>query len=395
MRHLLLLLMLVCAAPAAAADPAPAPTPAELSPADYRADARSIEPLLNGVYAYPERFPGGRVPISPKLRAEAERVSDKRSLLRYAERALLALADHHAITGASTADSWAVVPSYSDLWIERRNGAYLVTAVRRNSPAERAGVRPGDRIATIGGSAIAGAVETFWADLGLPVDDERAGFAARILAAGKRNAVRRIGLAAGAAGVRELELPSLYSLPPADRPVLDVHRSGRDLLIRFNDSLGQDATIAAFDSAMASARPGQRIIIDLTETPGGGNTVIARAILGWFVSKPAFYQVHSLPAEQRRTGIPRQWVEQVLPREGKRHRGPVAIPVGRWTGSMGEGLAIGFDAIGARVEGGPMAGLLGAIYDHRLEHSGLVLKIPTERLSHVDGTPRERYVPAP
>jgi carboxyl-terminal processing protease len=40
-----------------------------------------------------------------------------------------------------------------------------------------------------------------------------------------------------------------------------------------------------------------------------------------------------------------------------------------------------------------MAGLLGAIYDHRLEHSGLVIKLPTERLMHVDGTPREQFVP--
>ena len=42
-----------------------------------------------------------------------------------------------------------------------------------------------------------------------------------------------------------------------------------------------------------------------------------------------------------------------------------------------------------------MAGLRGAIYDHRLEHSGLILKLPTERLMHVDGTPREAFVPRP
>jgi len=83
----------------------------------------------------------------------------------------------------------------------------------------------------------------------------------------------------------------------------------------------------------------------------------------------------------------------VLPRPGRRHRGPVRVEVGRWTGSMGEGLALGFDAIGAELVGTRMAGLLGAIYDYRLEHSGLVLKLPTERLSHVDGTPREAFVP--
>ena len=60
---------------------------------------------------------------------------------------------------------------------------------------------------------------------------------------------------------------------------------------------------------------------------------------------------------------------------------------------MGEGLAIGLNAIGARVEGSRMAGLLGAIYDHRLERSGQVIKIPTERLYAVDGTPREHFVP--
>jgi carboxyl-terminal processing protease len=62
---------------------------------------------------------------------------------------------------------------------------------------------------------------------------------------------------------------------------------------------------------------------------------------------------------------------------------------------MGEGLAVGLDALGADVVGDPMAGLLGAIYDHRLENSGMVIKLPTERLYAVDGTPREAFRPRP
>ena len=92
---------------------------AQVSTEALRADARSIEPLVNANYAYLDRFEGGVMPVSPKLRAEAEQVTDKRSLLKVAERMLLLLADHHAITGSSTAESWAVVPSYSDLWIEK------------------------------------------------------------------------------------------------------------------------------------------------------------------------------------------------------------------------------------------------------------------------------------
>ena len=376
------------------AQPAPAAAIVERSEAERaRADALSIGPLIARVYAYPERL--GGAPLSDRLRAEAEAVNDRRSLLLYAERALLSLADHHAITGASFRDSRAVVPSYSDLWIERVGGAYRMTAVRDGSPAAAAGIRPGDELAAVDGVAAAEAVAAFWADLGLPVTDERAGFAARILAAGRRDRPRRLAIRAAGAAVRDLELPSLYATAPQERPPVSAREDGGALIVRINDSLGDRATIPAFDAAMAQARPGQPVTIDLRDTPGGGNTVVARAILGWFVERPTFYQMHRLPSEERETGIARQWVEQVLPRAGRRHRGPVRVLVGRWTGSMGEGLALGFDAIGAEVRGGPMAGLLGAIYDHRLAESSLVLKIPTERLYHVDGRPREAFVPPP
>ena len=360
--------------------------------ASYRDDARSLAPLINRTYAYLDRFGDAGVPISEKLSMEAERVSDRRSLLRYAERVLLTLADHHAITGSSLADSWAVVPSYADLWIVENEGVYRVDAVRSGSPAQEAGIRQGDRIVSVEGVPVQDAVSAFWADLGLPVTSERAAFAARILAAGRRDRPRRIGVQ-GEGAKRLLELPSLYSRPREERPPVTVTEERGQLTIRINDALGETATIAAFDAAMAGARVGQPVSIDLRDTPSGGNTTVARAILGWFVDRPRAYEVHNLPAEQRSTGVPRQWVEQVLPRPGKHHAGPVRVLVGRWTGSMGEGLAIGFDAIGAEVTGEKMAGLLGAIHDHRLEHSGLVIKLPAERLMHVDGTPREQYVP--
>lgn len=360
---------------------------------DYVADTRQIERLVNEDYAYLDRFEGGHMPMSDSLHAEAEAVKSRDALIRYAERALTALADHHAITGSSLADSWGLVPSYSDLWIERRGANYLVTAVREGSPAEQAEVHAGDLLVAVGAVPIARAVELFWTDLGLPVIATRADYAARVLAAGRRNAPRHLTLKRGNAAPQDLVLPNLYAANAGDRPPLTVSQDPRALTIRFNDSLGEDGTIPAFDEAMASARPGQRIVIDLTDTASGGNTSVARGIMSWFVTKPTSYQLHQLPAEERQTGVARQWIEQVLPRAGKHHRGPVTVRVGRWTGSMGEGLAIGFDAIGARVEGGPMAGLLGAVYDYKLEQSGLTIKFPVERLFHVNGTAREAFVP--
>lgn len=367
--------------------------PAE--PADHRADARSVEALINEKYAYLERLSESRFSLTGKLKAEAEAVSSRRELVRFTERSLMLLADHHAITGASLNDSWAVFPSYGDLWVVRRGGDYLIEQVRDNSPAELAGVRSGDRLIAVNGVPTDAAVAEFWAELGTTGGGERDSYAARLLAAGKRDRQRQLTVQRGSRDARTLLLPNLYAPGQPERPVLAARGKGRDLVIRFHDSLGNSATIKAFDEAMAGARKGQRVILDLTDTPGGGNSTIARAILGWFVAKPKFYQMHDLPAEERATGIPRRWVEQVLPRRGKYHAGPVKVRVGRWTGSMGEGLASGFDAIGACVEGTEMAGLLGAIYDHRLPQSNLVVKLPTERLFAVGGTPREQFVPNP
>jgi PDZ domain/Peptidase family S41 len=364
----------------------------DLKPADYAADARSIEALVNKNYAYLERFPGERMPMTAKLRAETEKVTTARELTRFSERALTLLADHHAITGSSLKDSWAVVPSYSDLWVEVRGGDFVIEQVRQGSPAEKAGIQAGDRLTAVGGVPLGQAVADFWADLGTTGGGDRDGYAARILAAGRRDRERQLTIRHGASE-RSFRLPNLYAARSGDRPPLSVVRGPHDLTIRFNDSLGSDATIAAFDHAMGSAKSGKRLVLDLRDTASGGNTTVARAIMGWFVAKPSSYQVHRLPTEERETGIPRQWIEQVLPRAGKHHAGLPTVLVGRWTGSMGEGVAIGFDALGARVEGTAMSGLLGAVYDYNLERSGQMVKLPTERLYSVSGVPRERFVP--
>jgi carboxyl-terminal processing protease len=364
------------------------------TPDDFRQDALSLEGWINQNYAYLDRFPDGAMPLSDTLRLEAEAVRDQPSLLRYTERALFTLADHHVITGSSFSDSWAIVPSYADIWVEAISSDYVITDVRSASPAFDAGLRSGDTVIAVGGIAIEDAVAAFWMDLGLEITPDRAAFAARVLLAGRRDRLREISVQDDEGLIRTLTLPSLYTLQQ-DRPPLESRQVDGVLIIRFNDSLGRGDTVAAFDAAMAEAVPGQPVVLDLTDTPSGGDTVVARGIMGWFVDRASPYQVHAFPAEERETGIPRQWVEQVLPRPGLHHTGPVTVLVGRWTGSMGEGLAIGFHALGEEVVGRPMAGLLGAIVDHRLPASGLIVKVPNERLYTVDGQPREAFQPRP
>jgi hypothetical protein len=368
---------------------APAPTAV-----DYAGDAKALDDIVIANYAYEDHWPGGKLPASAALDAERAAVHDHDSLLHYAEDRIASLADHHAITGSSFKDSWAVVPTYADLWIGRRGAAYVIEAVKPGTPAAQAGIRAGDRLVAIDGVPAGEAVHRFWTDLGLPLTDERADYAARVLAAGRRDRARDLTIASGN-GTRRLKLASMYDRHADAPPVSTAREPGGATAIRINNSLGEQDTIAAFDAAMAKIGRNAPVVIDLTDTPSGGNTSVARAMMSWFVDRPRSYQVHRLPSEERETGIARQWIEQVLPRAGKHHTSRPVVRVGRWTGSMGEGIAIGFAALGARVEGTPMSQLKGAVYDFNLPSSGLVVKLPAERLFTVDGLPREKFVPKP
>jgi len=361
--------------------------------AGYRADAKAFVELVNRRYAYLDRFPENRFVLTAAAATEADHVHDRESLLRFLEHGTALLVDHHAITGAAQHDSWALVPSYSDLWVVQGVDGYVVSDVREGMPAAGRVAR-GDRVLEIDGSPLEVAIEAWWRDLGVNEPDREAReFAARVLLAGRRDRNRRLTIRHGASPPLTLTLPNVYAarrgLGP--QPSVSTKRVAQVTRIVLNDSLGEATTIAAFDAAMAEVPAGDHVVIDLTNTASGGTSSVARAIMGWFVTRPRPYQMHASPEEFRETGIARQWAEYVVPRAGKYFAGPVSVRVGRWTGSMGEGLAVGFAALGVPVCGTQMAGLLGAVEDSRLENSGLVVKFPTERLTTMDGVPREMF----
>ena len=360
---------------------------------DYRLAARDLDVKIAKNYAYLDKLPGEQVPQSDVLTAEREAVHDERTLLAYAEKRMISLADHHAITGSSFRDSWAVVPTYADIWVVEKGDRFVVDAVRDESPAEQQGMAAGDLITRIDGVPVPQAVSGFWEGLGLKVTPARAEYAARVLVAGRRDRARTLTIQSRSGAVRELVLPSMYAQKQEARPPVSSCTRNRLTVIRFNNSLGDSATIAAFDGALAAVPPRNALVLDLRDTPSGGNTTVARAIMGWFVRKPRGYQIHNRPAEERETGIPRQWIEQVLPRSGRYRASLPTVLVGRWTGSMGEGMAIGFAALGARVEGTRMAGLVGSVEDLQVGQTDLFVKLPTEQLFSVTGAPREAFVP--
>ncbi|HEX2080047.1 MAG TPA: S41 family peptidase [Longimicrobium sp.] len=344
-------------------------------------------------YAYWDRTRVDWGRVREIYRPRAGQVRTRREFLVLVEEVVRELHDPHAHAAANTASSPRLVPSGTDVWAEWWDGRAVITEVRAGSGAEEAGVRAGMEVVSIGGRGVREAVREHMPRALAEREPRAEAWALLAALAGRRDAPVRLELAAeGRRFTAEFH--------PGESERSDAPLTARMLedgigYVRIHNSLGDTRLIAAWDSALVTLPWTRGLVLDLRNTPGGGNTTVARGIMGRLISQEQPYQRHELPSEERRHGIPRIWVEHVAPRGPFTYRQRVVVLVGRWTGSMGEGIAIGLDGMQrATVVGTAMAGLLGALYDVTLPRTGLTVRIPAERLYHVDGTPREAFVPA-
>ena len=367
---------------------------AVLAPESVQADFDALWRYVADNYAYFDSRLTDWASVPNLYRSDLAGVKTRSELIAVFERVLDELHDAHAQLTVNTASSPRIVPSGADIWAEWEKGQALVREIRAGSDAERSGMRPGSEILAVNEVPIEEATKKRIGRSPKAVDDRVRSWALRAVLAGRHNEERRIRFRSG-------RVASTVNLPAGDQLVsregrLSSRTQAKNVgCIRLHDSLGDEHLIAEFDAALAGYEKAAGLVLDLRDTPGGGNSTVARAILGRFVRAERPYQKHLLPSEERETGVRRSWLELVTPRGRSVFPGRVVVLVGHWTGSMGEGLAIGFDAAqAAAIVGTPMAQLLGATYHFELPQSHIGLNIPTEKLFHVNGTPREAFVPA-
>jgi C-terminal processing protease CtpA/Prc len=361
---------------------------------DFSQDFNTAWRRTTSMYAYFDTKATAWADV-PKLYADdLRRVTTRDEFIALLEQVLDELYDPHAQLNVNSATSPRLVPSGTDLWAEWRGGQAVITDVRADSDAKRAGIKPNDIVVSIDNTQIADAVD---ARLGRSYSHSVAparDWALRAVLAGHHDTRRLLQIRQDKTiGAVELAARDQFG-EPSPEPLGHSQIAPGIGYIRFNNSLGENSTIQAFDRALAELRTTRGLILDLRNTPSGGNTVVAKGILGRFVGREQPYQKHVLPSEERDTGIRRSWLELVSPRRDFIYERPVVVLVGRWTGSMGEGLAMGFDATGVgTVVGTPMAGLLGATNQIMLPSTRIGVNLPVERLYHVNGTAREAFQP--
>jgi len=300
----------------------------------------------------------------------------------------------HNFLNTNTAESNRLIPSGADLKVIYKNGKFIIDEVRENFNADLCGLRKGMQIVSYNDQQINECVKNFLPRATVGYDTKMYEYAANMLIAGTHSTKRKI----------TVQLNGIISEYFPDRIPNKTEESYSEILgwkrleknvgyIKINNSLGKTELVNKFDSALDKLFDTDALILDLRETPGGGNTTVARAIMSKFVEKEMPYQKHLYIAEERETGIKRSTLELVSPRQ-RIYRKPLVVLVGYWTASMGEGMAIGFDAMKrATIIGTRMAGLLGEIFTFETPELEIPFSIACVQLQAVNGLPRENFLP--
>lgn len=365
-----------------------------LTPTQYQQDFAYFWETVRDNYAYFGKKQTDWNQVRQSGEAALPSITTRDQFVRLLENALAELYDNHASLGTNLPDSRRLVPSGTDVWAQFNQRQAVVQAVRPGFGAERAGLRPGMEIIAVNDVPIEAAIQPLLGKHLKTVDAAARAVALNQALAGDHRTPRK--LTVRVKGRRQdifpdqagMRLENIHSAK-----LLETQRYGVIGYLKINNSLGDNALIAAFDSALTALQSSAGLVLDLRDTPNGGNTTVARAIMGRFITQEQPYQRHELTAEEATYGVKRSWLELVSPRPTP-YTGPLVVLVGRWTASMGEGITIGFDAMHrATIMGTEMARLNGSIASYRLPQSGIGFNIPTERLYRVAGLPREDYVP--
>jgi len=203
--------------------------------------------------------------------------------------------------------------------------------------------------------------------------------------AGKRNESRILQLKLQNGDLFTLDIDSLklreekYALSPS---IISSQNIG---VIRVNNTLGNKILVKEFKRVLPQMDSTKAIIIDLRNTISGGDTPVAEPIMGMFINKKLPYQLYE--------NDKKKYFGHITPKKPYCNK-PLYVLVNRWTGSMGEGIAIGLNSTKtATIVGTEMARLAGGMKTINFKNHDYGFQVSFEKIFDINGNPREEFVP--
>jgi carboxyl-terminal processing protease len=321
------------------------------------------------------------------MRPDAADADDGVPFMHVIERTLDELYDPHCMLNESAKGSWRPVPN--DVYAEERDGRVVVTGVRGGSAAREAGLFVGMEIVSVDSQPIAQAIRARVPQT-LRRDDPEARQWALLSAVGGRHGFARAFQVLDHGASRRVDVPERATASAAQGPAVQHREIERGIGYISIHDFSDTSVVADVDHALDELKKTRALLIDVRDN-GGGDTAVARPVMGRFISERKQY---ASMARREGKGLGARWPEYVEPRGPFTYTAPVVVLVDRFSVSMAEGFAMGMQGMKrATVVGTRMAGLGAAIGRVKLGHSKLPVQFSTEPVFHVNGTPRWRFVP--
>ncbi|MDN5202676.1 S41 family peptidase [Fulvivirgaceae bacterium BMA10] len=326
--------------------------------------------------------------IKEQYSQRIENLASRDDLILFFEFLLDEFYDSHLILNTNINSSYRL---YAPVYSKTENGKTIITSVWQSQINNLKANLVGAEIIKFNGKLFGQVIDDFPTVCSDKTQDEVRNWIGNKVLSGRYNEPR----------ILELKLPNGNNITvdlddfklKKSKSLLSSRKIGNIGLIRINNSLADHKLIAKFDKSLNAMLDTNGLIIDLRNTIDGGRCNVAEGIMGRFIEEKQKYQ--EISSHKKNSGQqPQDEPCMVVDPRGIQYTKPVIVLVGRWTGSMGEGIAMGFEGIGrAEVVGSEMRKLIGNMYGYSFGNLGFSYNISQEKTLHVNGTPREDYVP--